>query len=298
MEILHLMNLDAHYIQVLLINLGIAIALLFVARSLLALTTRVSTTSELSENDNPAYGVSLAGIVLSITIIMTGVLSGPASYNLMDELIAVTMFGILGIALMVFANFIFDMVSMPKISIPKAIIQGNLAAGLINAGNLIATAIIVRAVIIWADLDGLHGVIAAVSGFVLSQLILTLVSKYRIALFNRKNTTSFQDAILGANLAVAWRFTGFRIAVALAITAASGLVPPINGDFVTPLILWCVVSLAMLGLISILNIIADKVLLAGIDLRDEVDSQQNVAVGVTQASIIISVSMIVAVLTN
>jgi len=298
METVNLMHLDTHYIQVLLINMGVAIALLFIARSLLAITTKVSSKTELADNDNPAYGVSLAGIVLAITVVMTGVLSGKASYDLTEEFFSVLLFGSLGVVLMIVANFLFDKLSMPKISIPEAIKDGNLAAGLINAGNLIATAIIVRAVIIWSDLDGGAAVIAAIAGFVLSQTVLTLVSKYRIALFNAKNDTTFQHSILGGNLAVAWRFTGFRIAVALAITAASGLVPVINGDFIMPMVLWAIVSLTMLGLISIINIIVDKVLLGGIDLRDEVDSQQNIAIGVAQASIMISVGLIVAAVTN
>ena len=298
MEILNLMNLDAHYIQVLLINMGVAIALLFVARLLLAITTKVSSKTELADKDNPAYGVSLAGIVLAITIVMTGVLSGKASYDLAEEFFSVLLFGSLGVLLMFVANFLFDKLSMPKISIPEAIKDGNLAAGLINAGNLIATAIIVRAVIIWSDLDGGMAVMTAIAGFVLSQIILTLVSKYRIALFNARNDTTFQQSILDGNLAIAWRFTGFRIAVALAITAASGLVPVISGDFIMPMVLWIVVSLAMLVLISVINIIVDKILLGGIDLRDEVDSQQNIACAVAQAFIIISIGLIVAALTN
>jgi len=276
--------------------MGVAIAHLFVARLLLAITTKVSSKTELADNDNPAYGVSLAGIVLAITIVMTGVLSGKASYDLTEEFFSVLLFGSLGVVLMIVANFVFDKLSMPKISIPEAIKDGNLAAGLINAGNLIATAIIVRAVIIWSDLDGWVAVMIAIAGFVLSQIILTL--KYRIALFNAKNDTTFQNSILGGNLAIAWRFTGFRIAVALAITAASGLVPVINGDFIMPMVLWIIVSLAMLGLISVINVIVDKILLGGIDLRDEVDSQQNIAIAVAQAFIIISVGLIVAALTN
>jgi len=121
---------------------------------------------------------------------------------------------------------------------------------------------------------------------------------YRIKLFNASNKQSFQDSIRGGNLAVAWRFTGFRIVVALAITAASGLVPPMNGEFIQPMLLWIVVSLAMLVLVSILSIIADKVILSGIDIRDEVDSQSNVAIGVVQCVIVISIGLIIAVLTN
>ncbi len=298
MEILNLMNLDAHYIQILLIDLTTAIVLLFIARQLLSMTHKVSTRVALAEDDNPAYGISLAGIILAITIILTGVLFGDAHYSLFDEFTNVAIYGSLGVFLMLFANFVFDKMSMPKISIPAAIQQRNIAAGLVNAGNLIATAIIIRAVMIWSGLEGVFGISATIAGFILSQLILTFVSKYRIKLFNANNATTFQEAIYGGNLAVAWRFTGFRIAVALAITAASGLVPPFSGDIFTPMLLWLLVSLVMLGLIAMLNIITDKVLLGGIDLRDEVDSQQNVAIGVTQAAIIISIGLIVAALMN
>ncbi len=298
MEMLSSMNIDAHYTQVLLINLAVAIVLLFVARLLLALTSKVSTKTELADHDNPAYGVSLAGVVLAITIMMTGVLYGDASYNLANELISVLAYGALGIVLILAANFVFDKVSMPSLSINESIKQGNLAAGLVNAGNVVATAVIIRAVMIWSGLDGMQGLIAIIIGFILSQLVLSLASMYRIKLFNAFNKHSFQDSIRSGNLAVAWRFTGFRIGVALAITAASGLVPPMHGEFIQPMVLWTVVSLAMLVLVSTLSVIADKVILSGIDIRDEVDSQSNVAIGVVQCVVVVSIGLIIAVLTN
>jgi len=174
MEILSSMNIDAHYAQVLFINLAVAIALLFVARLLLALTSKVSTKTELADHDNPAYGISLAGVVLAITIMMTGVLYGDASYSLAGELLGVLAYGLLGVILMLAASFVFDKVSMPALSINESIRQGNLSAGLIHAGNVVATAVIIRTVMIWSGLDGMQGLIEIVGGFILSQLVLSL----------------------------------------------------------------------------------------------------------------------------
>ncbi|MDQ6993064.1 MAG: DUF350 domain-containing protein [Mariprofundus sp.] len=298
MSILNYINIDAHYLQVLCIDLTTAIVLLFVARQLLGWSHQLSTTNERAEKDNSAYGISLAGILLAIAIILTGVLSGGASYSLLDEFSSVASFGLLGLCLLLFANFVFDKISMPNLAIPEAIEQGNMAAGLVNAGNLIATAIIIRAVMIWSGLEGLFGLIATLCGFVLSQLVLTLVSKYRIKLFNRKNETGFQDAIRGGNLAVAWRFTGFRLGVALAITAASGLVEPTGDALWLPMLLWLMIAVVMFALIALLSVLTDKIILAHIDLRNEVDVQQNMAIGVTQAAIMIAIGLVVALLMN
>ncbi|MFQ5535402.1 MAG: DUF350 domain-containing protein [Sphingomonadales bacterium] len=298
MESLGLLNIDARYATVLLVDLAIAAILVTSIKFVSGLISSINATDELSEKDNPAFGVSLAGAAFSVTIIMTGVMAGEASESLISEGLLVAGYGVLGIILMALTRFVFDRVSMPGFSVKQEVLKGNVAAGLLDAGNVVATAIIVRAVMIWADPATLSGVALVLAGYGLSQIILSVASFYRLRLFKSHHNYSMQEAIVAGNTAAAWRFSGYRIGVALAITAASSLIPYMPEVMGQLAGLWLVVSLAMMVFVSVLAIVADKIILSGIDTRTEVDEQGNVAVAVIQFVVVVSMGIIIAVLTS
>jgi uncharacterized membrane protein YjfL (UPF0719 family) len=298
MNILSHFNMDTNYVMVLLINLGIAMALLAGLKFLAGLISNVNATQELAEKDNPAFGISLAGVAMAITIMLTGVMSGEASASFASEAMLVAGYGLLGLILMVLTRFVFDRISMPQFSVKDAILKGNIAAGILDAGNVVATAIIIRALLMWVNTESLQGLAVILGGFVISQLILSAASIYRRKRSLSRHNKSLQDAIEGGNIAVAWRFTGFRIAVALAITAASGFIPYAQESLCEIMLLWTLVSICLLGVISILAVVTDKLILSGIDVQDEVDNQGNLAIGIIQCAITIAVGIIIAVLAH
>ena len=93
-------------------------------------------------------------------------------------------------------------------------------------------------------------------------------------------------------------FSGFRIGVALAITAASGMVPFATDNLVQIGILWLLVSVFMMVILFIIVEITDKVILSGIDVREEVDNQKNTGIAAIQFAVTISVGIIIATLAS
>jgi len=290
-------QLDTYYISVLLINLLIGIALITSIKFISAILCNVSSNDELANKDNPAFGISIAGVALAVTIMITGAISGDASSTLLNETIFVTSYGVLGIVLMIVAKLIFDKISMPAFSMRDEIIKGNIAASILDAGNVVATAIVIRAIMIWVEGDTFSGIVIVVVGFLFSQLILSLLSLYRLKIFELKNKFSIQTAIQENNIALAWRFIGFRIGIALAITATSGLVP-YSQDFIMMGLYWLIASFALAIIVSVLAGLADKIILKGIDVNDEVNNQGNIAIGIIQCVTSMSVGIIIATLAS
>jgi len=62
--------------QITLLDLLVAVVMVTCLRKVTGLVANLSTTDELSEKDNFAFGITLAGATLSLALMMTGVLSG------------------------------------------------------------------------------------------------------------------------------------------------------------------------------------------------------------------------------
>ena len=208
MDIVQLLNIDSFYAMILIINLAIAVVILAGVKFISAMISNVDATKELSKKDNHAFGISIAGVALGVSIMMTGVMSGEAGQDYKAEFILVTAYGVLGVFLMSLTRLIFDKVSMPKFSIKDEVAK-NVAAAIIDAGNVVATAIIIRAVMIWMEDSTLSGTLYVLVGYVLSQAILSLVSLYRIKSFNAHHNSSLHEVIVDGNVATAWRFFRF-----------------------------------------------------------------------------------------
>ncbi|MFT6072591.1 MAG: uncharacterized membrane protein YjfL (UPF0719 family) [Alphaproteobacteria bacterium] len=298
MELLNSLNIDAHYAIILLINLAIAFGLLTAVKFISGVISNVNAINELAEKDNTAFGVSVACVALAVTIIMTGVMSGEASYSILLEAMNVFGYGALGLVLMIVTRAIFDRISMPNFSVKNEILKGNIAAAIVDGGNVIATAIIIRAALIWIEHNTIYDGLLVLGAYCLSQIILTIASKYRIYMYkSQQNGETLQCAIQNGNKALAWRFSGYRIGIALAISAASGIVPYDLNAPISMAFMWVAVSFVMMIFMLMMVFIADKIILHKINLNQEINDQQNSAVGIIQAAIIISTGLIIATLT-
>ncbi|MCK5296441.1 MAG: DUF350 domain-containing protein [Alphaproteobacteria bacterium] len=297
MQILELLGLNCFTVSAILINLVVAVVILTSVRFVSGILSGVNSTDELAEKDNPAFGIAVAGVIIAVAIMLTGAVSGDSHQDLAYETLIVAGYGVLGLALMSLTRFVFDKVSMPSFSLNKEILDGNQAAGILDAGNVIATAIILRAVMVWVDSTSWDGFLALLGGYVISQVILSLASFYRIKLHNMHHKDStIQNELLKKNSALAWRFVGYRIGVALAITAASGIVPFDGAKLTDIILLWTALSVIMMVLVSVLSILANKIVLSGIDEKDEVNNQKNVAVGLIQCVVSISMGLLLVAL--
>ena len=290
-----LINFYPDLLAVLLVDLLIAIALLTAFRKLAGLISNVSSTDELAEKDNYAFGFVFAGGMIALAIVLTGAISGDAGSSLFNEIVLVTTYGVLGIILMMLARKILDKFALPDINIHDQVMKGNMAAAIVDVGNLIATAIIVRAVMVWIDDTSLFGLVAVVIGFIVSQMVLILVTKYRTSVYaKRHNGESLQKALEDNHQALAIRYLGHKMGVALAVTAASGFVPYDDERIFMACIIWGLFSIILTIALSLIAMAARQIILAKINVVEEVDNQKNMGIAYIEAMIYVSIGFLLA----
>ncbi len=286
--------IDGRAAGMLAMDFVIIFVVLLSIRALFGFISGVNATSELASKDNFAFGISLTGATAGVAIMLSGVATGGIARSFGEEAALMVVFAVVGLVLMWFTRLIFDRVTLPGLSVRDEIDRGNTAIAIVDAGNVVATAIMIRAIIVWSDDALTTGMIAVFIGYIASQIILTLTAFYRVQLFSRRNKgAQFQEAIRDGNVALALRFAGFQAGIAFGVTAASGLAvydtisnPVLQG------LAWSIASLVLSVVLIGLSMIAERFVLAGIDVSEEVDQQRNVGVGLVEVSVYISIGLL------
>jgi len=280
-----------------LVDFLIAVALLSAMRFFAGLVGNVSATKEISHNDNKAFGVSLAGAMVAVSIMLMGVVSGEAGYNLTNEALTVVLFGIIGITLMWITRIAFDRISFPGLSIHDQIMKGNMSASIIDACNMIATAIIIKGAMVWVDGDMTMAIFAVVISFIASQIIMALATLYRVKVYEKRHShkgKQLHHAIEEDNVALALRFSAYRIGIAIAVSAAFTAVEYEADAFLFVFVLWFAVALVLFVLLTLIAIVIRHGVLPRINIGEEVGEQGNIAVGAIEGSIYIVVGLLLA----
>lgn len=287
--------LSGQTLGMLIMDFVIVFVVLLGARAIYGLMAGISVTEEMAGKNNHAVGISVAGATAGVGILLSGVLTGGVADSFAREALAVVAYSVAGIVLMWLTRLIFDNISLPSFSVKDEIRKGNDAVAIVDAGNMIATAIMVRAVMVWSEGDLKTGLVAVGVGYIASQIILTLTTVYRIQLFKMRNRDGarFQHVVQGGNVAVALRYVGFQVGVALAVTAASGVAIYVVGDNpVIQAVYWGIVSLVLAVVLIVLALIAEKLVLARINVSEEVDQQANIGVALMEVAVYVAIGLL------
>ena len=292
-----LMYIDWNYVPVMLLSLAIIIALFSSLRFFSGVVSHIDPDYELTKKDNTAYGISLAGVVFGVTLVLSGAIPSSWAMSFTDSIIAVGVYGVLGIVLMVLSRLIFDRIALPRISIRDEIVAGNNAAAIIDAGNVIASALVIRAVMRWIEINTLDGIGALLLVYCVSQVILTIVAILTARIFTwRSNGLSIQEEFRKRNTALALRFAGRRIGVAFAITAASQSMVYEIYEVYSLIFVWVILSCVMIALLAVLSWIASRLILFGVRVHHEVITERNLAIGAVQGTLYIALGILLAAL--
>lgn len=288
-------NVDADLALYYLVDFIIAVIILSGIRFLAGTVANVSATHEISQKDNRAFGVSLAGAMLAVSIMLMGVVSGEAGFSLANEMLAVLLFGVIGILLMWLTRIIFDKISFPGLSIHDQIMQGNLSASIIDASNMVATAIIIKGAMTWVEGGWMMSIIAVIASFLASQVIMSLATVYRVKVYqNRHNGEQLHTAIEQDNVALSLRFSAYRIGIAIAVSAAFTVVEYVPQSFIYVFLLWFAVALVLFIVLTLVAIVIRLGVLHQVNIAEEVGQQQNISVGVIEGSIYIVVGLLIS----
>jgi len=286
---------DHNYNLLILVNLAIVVGLFACLRLFSGRISHINATRELLQKDNPAFGISLAGVTLAITILLSGTIYGDPEKDLIYSALAVVIYGIVGIALMMITRFIFDKVALPGVSLRDEIVKGNVAVALADTGNVLAAAIIIRAIMVWISTNRIEALLVLLAAYAMSQVILTGATFIRIHVFKWLNKgRTIEDELKANNIALGLVFAGRKIGTAFAITVASNLVVYEIYDLKTILLPWFAVSIAVILILKALAFVAEKIILFGVNAHEEVLEQRNIAVGALRAVIYIAIAIMLA----
>ena len=239
--------------------------------------------TQLLEKDNLAMALTIAGYYLGLAIVLGGVVSGPGSDMLTENVIDVVIFGLVAIVLLNLSGWINDKIIFSGFDNQKEIIQDrNIGMGAIEGGNHVAVGLITA-----GALSGEGGLLSGAVFWVLGQVGLIVAA----LLYNKMTSFDLHHEIERDNTAVGVAFAGVLIGFGNIIRLAG------EGDFV----LWtqslsefgyyAVVGLLLLPLV---RLFADKVLLPGARLTDElVQDVPNVGAGAIEATTYLAASILI-----
>ncbi len=277
---------------VLCIDLAIAIILLTAMRYSQGWTVKVNSTHELSERDNFAFGISTAGAVAGLGIVLSGAITGEAAESYLIEAIGMSAYGIFGLVLIKLGRFLHDKIALQEIDKNAFILKGNISVAIVDATAAIATAIIIRSVLIWVEDLTVNTFIAIFSAFVISQLMLVLLVRIREAGYGKRNQQSLQQAFANNETAVAIRHSGYMLAMALSFNAASHFIEYSPEAYFDNIVGWLLFSIIMLIALSLLQTLVKKLVLVNINLIQEVEQQNNIGIATVELAISVAIALI------
>ena len=284
--------------QALAIDFIVIIALFVSLKLIKGWVSNLHANDEITKRDNFAFGLSFAAGLAGLAIVLTGITSGNFADTLLEEAIQMGGYGLVGIALIKLGHFFQDKVALRKVDLHFEIVKGNVTAALIEFGHIVTVAILIRSALIWVLTEGWHGLPIVIAAFIIGNIIMLLVSQYRVQLFKRtnKNGDCLQQAIKDNNLAVGVRYAGFLIGSGLAITAATGLAPYNADNINMSLLYWAGAAIFSLVMFILLHLITIKIILSGTDISDEVNRQKNVGVAAISATTSFAIGLTMATL--
>jgi uncharacterized membrane protein YjfL (UPF0719 family) len=286
---------DHSYNAVLLVNFCVVIALFTSLRWFSGAIAHIDASNELFKKDNPAFGVSLTGVFFALTIMLSGTIYGDPISNLFESALSIAIFGIIGIILMALTRVIFDKVALPGVSLRDEIVKGNMAVSIADTGNVIAAAVILRGVMVWVDDTAFVGLFSLFGAYVMCQAVLTTMTLARIKFFPKiSNNRTIEDELKDGNIALSLSFAGKKIGTAFAILGASQLIVYDLGNIPMALLAWLVCSVIFIVVLKIITVLAQKIILFGVNIDNEIVEQRNIAVGALKGIIYVALGIFLA----
>ena len=231
----------------------------------------------LTESDNPAMGIAVAGYLFGV-IWTTTVLLGNLSYTLVPDILGVLLYGCVGIVLLTGVALVTCRVFL-GMAVQEQLAARNVAAGIVVAGVYIATSLTYS-----GGLSGEGG------GFWIMLLFFLLGQVALLGItYAFRWLTSYDDVqeIASGNIAAALALTGLLIAVGLIVARA------VSGEylgFLRSLGSFLLALLLVVALYPVRQVVVQWLILGGAVhwhaslLDSEIAQDRNIAAGLLEAT--------------
>jgi len=269
-------------------SFAMAFVLLLAGKVVYDKTTPYSIDDELTEKDNAAFGVCMAGYLVGLGIALCGALFG-TGLSLQEDLLTILLGGLASIVLMRLSITVNDRLILSAFSIDKEMIEDrNAGTGAVVAGGSIATGLMLNGVLTGESESVAFVVRDIVVYWLAGQALLVLG-----AVVFQKMTSYDMHKVIGEddNVAAGVSFGGFLVALGIVVHAAvAGAGSVLAEELVTA----CVIGALGLVMLVCARIVADRGLLPGSSLSREVTQDRNLAAGLVAAASFICVALLLS----
>lgn len=278
----------------LIIDIVIAIILLITLRWLSGKMASINSTDELCAQDNFAFGISVAGRMLALCIVLSAAVASSEKNDYAYAAMSMLLYGLVGILLIKVGRIAHDKLILNRLDKEHHIRHRNTSIALVDASSSIASALIIRSIMLWVEGADFNALVAILSGFVVTQTILLATTRLYERRFRENNQSgSLQEAFTTGQMALAIQHSGNLLGTALVVTASSSVLSYNPVGYVSNLTSWLIVGLALTLLLTLLVAFAKRLILAGLDLVQEVDQQHNIGVASIELVLSVGIAMIV-----
>lgn len=275
------------------IDISITIVLLFVVRSISGIFAKVSVRLEVGEKDNFAFGISLAGRMLALTIVLSAIVGRHIGESYQDAALNMLLFGGLGILLVRIGRFAHDKLVLNRLNKNKMISEKNVSVALVDASAAVASAIVVKSIIEWSVGSDTNTFIAVFSGVIVILVVLLFATRvYEYNFAENNQSSGFQRTLCNGQIALAIQHSGNLIGISIAVSSASKVLVYDPTTYVTNITGWLIAGIALAASLMILNSLAKRIVLVGISWRKEVALHHNIGIASIEASMSIGIALL------
>jgi len=238
----------------------------------------IDIQQELVEKDNFAFILSYVGFFAALTIAIGGTIVGE-SYDFITDIQHIFIYGISATFLLLLAAWISNKVILHKFDLKKEIIADkNEGSGIIEAAIFIANGLILYGALVGESDTLLQGITTFVVYWFIGNIVLIIASK----IFSSWMSYDIHDAIEKDNVAAGVSFAGAIIAIG--IITMNAIIDPFV-DWTSTLANISIQTVLGCVLLPIMRVFADKILLPGQKLTDEIVNQEkpNIGAGLIEA---------------
>lgn len=240
----------------------------------------VDMNYELVEKDNFAFAFANVGYLSGIIIALGGALTGGTSGNLLNDIIDFSLYAFISIILLNLSIILNDFLILRRMNLKHELVEDqNVGVGVLEAAISVATGLIIYGAV---SGDSTHDVMNGFFTTVIFWAIGMLLFVISTVVYNAILNYNLLDEIKKNNFAVGVAYSGVIISIANLVRHG------IQGDFIS----WEVSgysilynSIIALAILPIVRLIADKLLLPGQKLTDELVNQEkpNIGAGLVEA---------------
>jgi uncharacterized membrane protein YjfL (UPF0719 family) len=255
--------------------------LFFFAKWFHDVITPYKLNEELTEKDNLAISLTLAGYYFGLLAVFIGALSGPTQ-GLMQDLVSVGGYSLLGLLFLNASRYINDGIILRSFRCDRQLCEErNIAVGAVQFGMYLATGLIAA-----GSVHGTGGgVLTACVFFLIGQLSLFIFS----LIYDFFTPYSIQEELKKKNIAAGAALGGTMIA--LGIIVCNGVASNFT-DWESNLIDLMMTNILAFVFLPLVRIVMDKVVIPAADLSTEITEDRNLGAGLLEATVAISFAIV------